>query len=105
MAGPQKSINSNHLFYNITRASEMTKRLAKVIKKGNDHAINLYKTVLTKAGFEIGDEMKYQVRDGEIRFTEKEEKLKDDIQNFYKNGGRYQEEEIDFGEPVGKESW
>jgi len=83
----------------------MTKRLAKVIKDGNGHAISLDKTALTEAGFEIGDEMKYQVRDGEIRITKKEDTLKEGIQNFYKNGGRYQEPEIDFGEPVGKESY
>jgi len=105
MAGLQKSINSNHLFYNITEVSVMTKRLAKVIKSDNNHAISLDRTALTEAGFKIGDELKCQVRAGEIRFTKKEKTLKDDIQNFYKKGSRYQEPEIDFGEPVGKESF
>jgi len=72
----------------------MTKRLAKVIKRGNDHAISLSKTALTKAGFEIGDELEFQVRDGEIRLAKKEKTLKKEIQNFYKNGGRYQEPEL-----------
>jgi len=83
----------------------MTKELAKVIKDGNDPAISVSKTALTKAGFEIGDELEYQVRAGEIILTKKDETLKDEIQNFYRNGGRYQEEEIDFGEPAGKESY
>jgi len=83
----------------------MTKRLAKVIKDGNGHAISLDKTALTKAGFEIGDELECHVRAGEITLTKKDDTLKDDIQNFYRNGGRYQEPEIDFGEPVGKESF
>jgi len=81
----------------------MTKRLAKVIKSDNGHAISVDKTALTKAGFKIDDELEYQVRAGEITFTKKENTIKDDIQNFYRNGGQYQEKEIDFGEPVGKE--
>jgi len=83
----------------------MTKRLAKVIKNGNSQAISVSKTALTKAGFDIGDELECHVHAGEIVFTKKEETLKDEIQSFYKNGRRYQEEEIDFGEPVDKESF
>jgi len=83
----------------------MTKKLAKVIKSGNDPAISLSKTALTKAGFDIGDELECHVHAGEIILTKKEETLKEKIQNFYKNGGRYQEPEIDFGEAVGKESY
>jgi len=83
----------------------MTKKLAKVIKSDNGPAISLNKAALSKAGFEIGDELECQVRAGEIRFTKKEETLKDEIQNFYKNSGRSQKEETDFGEPEGKESW
>lgn len=30
---------------------------------------------------------------------EKEKSLKEEIQDFYKNGGRYEEKEIDFGKP------
>ena len=34
---------------------------------------------------------------------EKEKSLKEKIQDFYKNGGRYEEKEIDFGKPKGSE--
>ena len=33
---------------------------------------------------------------------EKEKSLKEKIQDFYKNGGRYEEKEIDFGKPKGR---
>jgi len=84
----------------------MTRKLAKVIEVDNSPAIRLDKTVLIKARFEIGDELKYQVRDGEIVFTKKRKTLKDEIQNFYKNGGQYQEPEIYFGDELkGKKSF
>lgn len=34
---------------------------------------------------------------------EKEKSLKEKIQDFYKNGDRYDEKEIDFGKPKGSE--
>lgn len=34
---------------------------------------------------------------------EKENSIKEKIQDFYKNGGRYEEKEIDFGKPKGSE--
>lgn len=83
----------------------MTKTLSKVIKRGNSQAISLNKIALTKAGLKIGDELEYQVQNGQIIFTKKEKTLKDEIQEFYKNGGKYEEAEIDFGESVGKEIW
>ncbi|MEB7463560.1 hypothetical protein NGC05_12760 [Staphylococcus succinus] len=33
----------------------------------------------------------------------KEKSLKEKIQDFYKNGSRYEEKEIDFGKPKGSE--
>jgi len=83
----------------------MGETLARVFKTGNSQAISLNKIALAKAGLEVGDELEYQIRDGEIIFTKKEKSLKDEIQEFYRNGGRYEEPEIDFGETVGEETW
>ena len=39
---------------------------------------------------------------GEV-VLKKEKSLKEKIQDFYKNGSRYEEKEIDFGKPKGLE--
>lgn len=83
----------------------MSEKTAKVFKSGNSQAIRLNKTVLNQLGLEIGDELTYEIRNGEIVFKKKDTSLKDEIQDFYRNGGRYKESAIDFGEPVGKEIW
>lgn len=39
----------------------------------------------------------------EVMRMNEEKNLKDEIQDFYLNGGTYNEEEIDFGKPQGEE--
>ena len=83
----------------------MTKTLSSVFKSGNGQAISLNKTVLNQAGLDIGDNLEVDIQDGVVKFTKKEKSIKDEIQDFYRNGGRYEEDEIDFGRPVGEEVW
>ncbi|MCE5132213.1 AbrB family transcriptional regulator [Staphylococcus saprophyticus] len=83
----------------------MTKTLSRVFKSGNGQAISLNKTVLNQAGLDIGDNLEVDIQDGVVKFTKKEKSIKDEIQDFYRNGGRYEEDEIDFGRPVGEEVW
>lgn len=83
----------------------MTKTLSRVFKSGNGQAISLNKTVLNQAGLDIGDNLEVDIQDGVVKFTKKEKSIKDEIQEFYRNGGRYEEDEIDFGRPVGEEVW
>ncbi|CUT97050.1 conserved hypothetical protein [Staphylococcus capitis] len=79
--------------------------LSKVIRSGNSQAITLNKTILNEAGLNIGDNLSVEVKDGEIKFTKKNKSIIDEIHDFYRNGGYYDEEEIDFGKSVGRESW
>ena len=51
----------------------------------------------------LGDNLEVDVQDGVVTFTKKEKSIKDEIQDFYRNDGRYEEEEIDFGQSKGKE--
>lgn len=81
----------------------MAKTLSSIFKIGNGQAISVNKTVLNQAGLEIGDNLEVDIQDGVVTFTKKEKSIKDEIQDFYRNGGRYEEEEIDFGQSIGKE--
>lgn len=83
----------------------MVKTLSKVFKNGNSQAISLNKTILNQAGLEVGDNLEVDIQDGVVTFTKKEKSIKDEIQDFYRNGGRYEEEEINFGDSVGEEEW
>lgn len=83
----------------------MVKTLSRIFKNGNSQAISLNKTVLNQAGLEIGDNLVVEIESGVVKLTKKEKSIKDEIQDFYRNGGRYEEEEIDFGTPVGEEEW
>lgn len=83
----------------------MVKTLSRIFKNGNSQAISLNKTVLNQAGLEIGDNLVVEIESGVVKLTKKEKSIKDEIQDFYRNGGRYEEEEIDFGGPVGEEVW
>lgn len=78
-------------------------KLAKVIKNGNSQAITLNKNILNESGLNIGDNLTVEVNDGEIKFTKNNKSIIDEIHDFYRNGGYYDEEEIDFGESVGQE--
>ncbi|PTJ48084.1 AbrB/MazE/SpoVT family DNA-binding domain-containing protein [Mammaliicoccus sciuri] len=77
--------------------------MAKVIKNGNSQAIIINKQELKASGIDIGDSLEVIIQDDQISFVEKAKSLKDEIQDFYRQGGQYNEKEIDFGVPVGDE--
>ncbi|WP_078354746.1 AbrB/MazE/SpoVT family DNA-binding domain-containing protein [Mammaliicoccus sciuri] len=79
--------------------------MAKVIKSGNSQAITINKQELKASGIDIGDSLEVIIQDGKISFVKQEKSLKDEIQDFYRQGGQYNEKEIDFGSPVGDEIW
>lgn len=83
----------------------MNSKIAKVFKSGNSQAISLNKSALNEAGLSIGDELILEIKEEQLTFTKKEVDIKDEIQDFYRRGGKYDEEEVDFGDPVGKELW
>jgi len=79
---------------------------AKVFKHGNSQAITLNKEALYKTGFDVGDTLECHVEDGKLICVKKEvPSFKEQIQNFYRNGGSYKESEIFEDNPVGRESW
>lgn len=70
----------------------------KTFKDGNSQVISL-----NKADLKIGDESDvYVINDGKIVFFKKELSIKEQIHNYYKNGSIYSDEEIDYGQDVGK---
>lgn len=77
--------------------------MAKVIKNGNSYAITVNKQELKASGIDISDSLEVIIQDGQISFVKKAQSLKDEIQDFYRQGGQYNEKEIDFGVPVGDE--
>jgi len=84
----------------------MDKVNAKIFKHGNSQAITLNKKALYQAGFDIGDQLTGYMEDGKLIFEKKEmDSFKETIQNFYRNGGGYQETEIFEDEPQGEEVW
>lgn len=78
-------------------------KLARVIKNGNSQAITLNKNVLIESGLNIGDSLSVEVNDREIKFIKNNKSIIDEIHDFYRNGGYYDEKEIDFGKSVGRE--
>lgn len=76
---------------------------AKVIKNGNSQAISLNKLAAEVSNFNIGDELILNISDEKIIVTKKKNSLKDEIREFYNNGGKYEEELVDFGDAVGEE--
>jgi antitoxin MazE len=79
--------------------------MAKVIKSGNSQAITINKQELKASGINIGDNLEVIIQDSQISFVKKARSLKDEIQDFYRQGGQYNEKEIDFGGPVNNEIW
>lgn len=79
--------------------------MAEVIKNGNSYAITVNKQELKASGIDISDSLEVIIQDGQISFVKKTKSLKDEIQEFYRQGGQYNEKEIDFGGPVGNEIW
>lgn len=81
--------------------------VTKVQKWGNSQGLRVSKEVLEQAQIGLGDEVKVSVRGGRIVVEPLTKvrgryKLKDLLARIPKG---YRAEEIDWGTPVGKESW
>lgn len=81
--------------------------LAKIQKWGNSQGIRLTKNILTDAQIEVGDEVNLSVKNGVIVVVPAKKmrgryKLEDLVANIPEN---YQNNEVDWGNPVGKEVW
>jgi antitoxin MazE len=81
--------------------------VTKIQKWGNSQGLRLAKQVLEDAHISVGDDVDVRVRDGLIvveptRRVRGKQSLKELVSRIPKN---YKAEEIDWGEPVGKEVW
>lgn len=83
----------------------MVASYGRVFKNGNSQAISLSKQALNDSGFEIGDKVEVYATKNSVTFEKKELSIKEKIQEYYRNGGSYNEKEIDFGEDQGREKW
>ena len=80
---------------------------AKIQKWGNSQGIRLAKNLLADAQLGVGDEVDISVKEGIMIVTPANRirgrhKLKDLVARIPEN---YKSEELDWGEPVGKEAW
>ena len=81
--------------------------LAKIQKWGNSQGLRLTKNLLTEAQIQVGDEVELSVKRGTIVVSPAKQirgryKLEELIARIPEN---YQNNEIDWGKPVGKEVW
>lgn len=79
----------------------------KVYRNGNSQSLTLHKSIMDELGIEIGETLSCYVEDGKIIFEKKERSFEDEWNEFFDNGGSYQqyrEEEIDWEKPVGRET-
>ena len=81
--------------------------LAKIQKWGNSQGLRLTKNLLADAQLEVGDEVDINVKDGimivtPVKRIRGRHNLKDLVAGIPED---YQTDEIDWGEPVGKEVW
>ncbi|MFI8628610.1 AbrB family transcriptional regulator [Staphylococcus capitis] len=81
----------------------MNKTSERIFKSGNSKAMSLSKQTIQLTDFEVGDKVEVQQVDGGLIITKKEQSIEDRITNFFKNGGKYTESEINFGKNVGRE--
>ena len=81
--------------------------LSKIQKWGNSQGLRLTKALLQKAQINVGDEVNVSVQNGRI-IVEPATKVRGryDLKELVsKIPQEYQAEELDWGEPVGKEEW
>lgn len=84
----------------------MDKKTTKIYKSGNSQAITLQNSILNESDLHVGDEVNYYVDNkNRIIITKKEKSFEDRWNEFVENGGTYNEEELDWGKPVGRELW
>ncbi|MCJ1749202.1 hypothetical protein MT416_07740 [Mammaliicoccus sciuri] len=85
-------------------SESMNNESAKVYENDNGQFISVTKEMLEKAGMKIGDELIVKVKPNQI-IVEKPNSYKERQRQFVADGGRYEEEEFDWGEDVGEEKW
>lgn len=81
--------------------------LAKIQKWGNSQGLRITKNLLADAQLEVGDEVDISIKDGimivtparKIRGKHNIEDIVARVPENYQNG------EVDWGEPLGKEAW
>ncbi|MBW1893595.1 MAG: AbrB/MazE/SpoVT family DNA-binding domain-containing protein [Deltaproteobacteria bacterium] len=81
--------------------------LAKIQKWGNSQGLRLTKNLLTEAQIQVGDEVDLSVKSGVIVISPAKKirgryKLEELIARIPEN---YQNNEVGWGKPVGKEVW
>ena len=81
--------------------------LAKIQKWGNSQGLRLTKHLLADAHLGVGDEVDVNIKDGALIVTPAKKirgrlNLKDLVARIPEN---YPTEEIEWGNPVGKEAW
>ena len=81
--------------------------LAKIQKWGNSQGLRLAKHLLADAKLDVGDEVDISVQDGVMIVKPKKNvrgrhSLQDLVSKIPKD---YESNEVDWGEPVGKEVW
>ena len=81
--------------------------VTKIQKWGNSQGIRLAKRVLEDAHISVGDNVDVTTRDGiiilaPVKRVRGKQSLQDLVSRIPKN---YQTEELDWGEPVGREAW
>ena len=81
--------------------------LGKIQKWGNSQGLRLKKTLLQEAQINVGDEVNVSVQNGRIIIEPAPQvRGKYDLKKLVsKMPQEYQAEELDWGEPVGKEVW
>lgn len=81
--------------------------LGKIQKWGNSQGLRFTKALLQEAQMNVGDEVRVSVQNGRI-IVEPATKVRGryDLKELVsKIPQEYQAEELDWGEPVGKEEW
>ena len=80
---------------------------AKIQKWGNSQGLRLAKNILAEAQIQVGDEVSLSVKSGMIQITPSRKirgrhKLEDLVARIPEG---YQNNEVDWGKPAGKEAW
>ncbi len=81
--------------------------ITKIQKWGNSQGLRLTRNLLWEAQLEVGDEVNVSVQDGSV-IIKPAQKLrgKHSLEDLVARiPGDYQSEELDWGEPVGREVW
>ncbi len=84
----------------------MKKIKTTIYKSGNSQAITLQKAILEEANLMVGDAVDYYVDSaGRIILEKSAESFQERWALFVEEGGDYDLEEMDWGEPAGREKW